>query len=138
MSISWPSTSPSRQVRSRHCNLRCPSRRQLRPRPDSGLQISDLVAAADDEAARAADAAAQAAAEKEAQAASQVYGGDDLTQISGIGLSWERKLKAAGVLTYGQLAALPVEFLAAIVGATPEEVIEDKILQQAANLTATK
>lgn len=101
-----------------------------------GLEIDDLVAAAEADAARAAELAAQTAAAEEQAAAAQVYGGDDLTQISGIGRSWERKLKAAGVMTYAQLAALPLELVATILGVPREEVIEDKILQQAANLTS--
>ncbi len=104
--------------------------------PAGGLEIGDLVAAADADAERAAAEAAQAAAERERQAASIEYGGDDFTKISGIGRSWERKLKAAGVMTYGQLAALPMELVAAILGASQEEILEDKILQQAASLTA--
>ncbi len=103
--------------------------------PQSGLVIDDLVAAADADAAHAAEVAAQVAAANEAALASQQFGGDDLTQISGVGRSWERKLKAAGVLTFGQLASLPVEMAASILGVPPEEIIEDKILQQAANLT---
>jgi predicted flap endonuclease-1-like 5' DNA nuclease/cytoskeletal protein CcmA (bactofilin family) len=117
-------------------DLTLPEEPQPAAKQQSGLVIDDLVAAADADAAAAAAAKAQADAAREAAEAARVYGGDDFTRISGVGRSWERKLKAAGVLTYGQLASLPVELAAAILGVPPEEIIEDKILQQAANFTA--
>ena len=64
--------------------------------------------------------------------------GEDKIQVSSHAIAYMKGLQAAGVLTYGQLAALPVEMVAAIVGARPEEVMEDKILQQAASLTTLR
>jgi predicted flap endonuclease-1-like 5' DNA nuclease len=64
-------------------------------------------------------------------------GHDDLTQIQGIGHATERRLKAAGIVSYAQLAALDhhaVLALAPRVKSLPAEV--DKWVEQAAGLVA--
>lgn len=53
----------------------------------------------------AASAAPVAAAPKAAKAAAAVTGADDLKQLSGVGPALEKKLHAAGVTTFAQVAA---------------------------------
>lgn len=104
------------------------------PAGTPGITVEDLVQAADaDRAARDAVKAAETAARERAI---DVSIGDDLTRITGLGKSSERKLKGAGILTYTQLAAVPVEMIATILGVPVEEVIEDEIVKQARNLTS--
>jgi predicted flap endonuclease-1-like 5' DNA nuclease len=59
---------------------------------------------------------------------------DDLTIIRGIGPSSDLRLKAAGVRTFAQLAALTPEQIAAIIGMPVERVIEDDLVGQARRL----
>jgi predicted flap endonuclease-1-like 5' DNA nuclease/cytoskeletal protein CcmA (bactofilin family) len=59
---------------------------------------------------------------------------EDLTVIRGIGPSSDQRLKAAGIRTFAQLAALTPEQLAAIIGIPLERVIEDDLIGQARRL----
>lgn len=101
----------------------------------SGLTVDDLVTASDADvaAAQAAEAARRAEAQR---AAGEPPAGDDFTRIQGVGRSADRKLRAAGILTFAQLAAAPAEMVAAILGVRVEEVIEDEIQKQAHTLAA--
>ena len=56
---------------------------------------------------------------------------DDFTRVSGIGRTWDGRLKAAGIRTFAQLAAQTPESLAAVLGITVEQVILDDLLGQA-------
>jgi predicted flap endonuclease-1-like 5' DNA nuclease len=93
------------------------------------VSVEDLVKAAD--ADRAAADAVKAAEVAARDRAVDVTIGDDLTKITGLGKSSERKLKGAGIVTYAQLAAVPVEMIATILGVPVEEVIEDEVVKQA-------
>ena len=59
---------------------------------------------------------------------------DDFTVINGIGAAFERRLKAAGVRTFAELAALTPEQVAEIIGWPVERVIRTELLDQAAQL----
>jgi predicted flap endonuclease-1-like 5' DNA nuclease len=59
---------------------------------------------------------------------------DDFLKIRGIGPAFNRKLLAAGVISYRQLAAMAPEEIANIVGWAPERVIRDQLREQAAEL----
>lgn len=96
---------------------------------DPTLSVEDLVAAADADTAARQDAAARA--ERERMARVDTSRGDDFTRIRGLGRAAERKLKGAGIYTYAELAALPVEIIARVLSVPVEEVIEDQIAQQA-------
>lgn len=61
---------------------------------------------------------------------------DDLTRIAGIGRTFEQRLKAAAITSYGQLLVQTPESLAALLGITPEQVVGDDLLGQAAKLAA--
>ncbi len=56
---------------------------------------------------------------------------DDFTRIVGIGRTWDQRLKMAGVTTFAQLAAQTPESVAAILGVTAQQVIEDDFIGQA-------
>jgi predicted flap endonuclease-1-like 5' DNA nuclease len=101
----------------------------------TGLSVDDLVAASDAEKAAAAASEAARRAQSQ-QAAGEPPAGDDFTRIQGIGRSADRKLRSSGILTYAQLAAAPVELVAAVLGVGVEEVIEDGIQKQAHALAA--
>src|SRR5690606_34688846 len=93
-----------------------------------GLTLDEVVLQADSER-EAAEAAAREA--REAALAKQTADGDDFTRIAGIGRAGDRRLKAAGITTYAELAALPVEMIASIMGTATELVLEDEIVKQA-------
>lgn len=59
----------------------------------------------------------------------------DFTRIKGIGPTFDSRLKAAGVRTFGQLAMMTPEAIAAIIGWSPELVISDDVIGQARALT---
>jgi NADH-quinone oxidoreductase subunit E len=59
---------------------------------------------------------------------------DDFTVISGIGPTFQRRLKAAGIRTYADLAALTPEQVAEIIGWPVERVIRTGLIEQAARL----
>lgn len=103
---------------------------QPNQQPDTGLTVDDLVAASDADvaAAQAAEAAHKAEA---VQAAGEPPAGVDFTRIQGLGRSADRKLRSAGIVTFAQLAAAPVELVAAVLGVSVESVIEDEIQKQA-------
>lgn len=63
--------------------------------------------------------------------ATPVSSEDDFTVIKGIGPIFDRRLKAANVRTFAQLAALTPEQLAEIIGWTPQRVIADDLVGQA-------
>ncbi|WP_108837939.1 50S ribosomal protein L21 [Tateyamaria sp. Alg231-49] len=65
-------------------------------------------------AAPKAEAAPKAAAKKAAPAKAAASGGDDLKQLSGVGPALEKKLHAAGVTTFAQIAAWTPEDVAAM------------------------
>ncbi|MGL4647942.1 MAG: hypothetical protein ACRC1H_00935, partial [Caldilineaceae bacterium] len=96
---------------------------------DPGMSVEDLVAAADAEAAARQDTASREA--QAALAAVDTSRGDDFTRIRGLGRAAERKLKGAGVYSFAELAALPVEIVSRVLGVPVEEVIEDQIVKQA-------
>ncbi|MDD7909832.1 MULTISPECIES: 50S ribosomal protein L21 [Pseudovibrio] len=58
--------------------------------------------------------AKKAAAPKAAEAAPAVEGADDLKKLSGLGPAIEKKLNAAGVTTYAQIAAFTAEDIARV------------------------
>ncbi|MBX2997801.1 MAG: polymer-forming cytoskeletal protein [Caldilineaceae bacterium] len=68
------------------------------------------------------------------QGAGMAANPDDFLKIRGIGPAFNRKLLAAGITTYRQLAATSPEEIAAIVGWAPERVIRDQLREQAADL----
>jgi predicted flap endonuclease-1-like 5' DNA nuclease len=94
-----------------------------------GVTVEDLVQAANAE--KMAQDAVKAAEVAARERAVDVSVGDDLTRITGLGKSSERKLKGAGIITFAQLAAVPAEIIATILGVPVEEVIEDEIGKQA-------
>jgi predicted flap endonuclease-1-like 5' DNA nuclease/cytoskeletal protein CcmA (bactofilin family) len=55
----------------------------------------------------------------------------DFTVIKGIGVTLDRRLKAAGVYTFAQLAALPPEEIAAILGWSAQRVTNADLMGQA-------
>ena len=59
---------------------------------------------------------------------------DDFTLINGIGPTFDRRLKAAGIRTFAELAALSPEAVAAIIGWQPQRVINDDLIGQARRL----
>jgi predicted flap endonuclease-1-like 5' DNA nuclease/cytoskeletal protein CcmA (bactofilin family) len=59
---------------------------------------------------------------------------DDFTMLRGIGPTFDRRLKEAGVRTFAQLAALTPEEAADIIGWPPQRVISDDLLGQARRL----
>lgn len=59
---------------------------------------------------------------------------DDFTLINGIGPTFDRRLKAAGIRTFAELAALSPEGVAAIIGWQPQRVINDDLIGQARRL----
>jgi predicted flap endonuclease-1-like 5' DNA nuclease/cytoskeletal protein CcmA (bactofilin family) len=61
----------------------------------------------------------------------------DFTIISGIGPVFDRRLKAAGVRTFAQLASQTPEQIAAIIGWTPQRVLADDLIGQARKLAET-
>ncbi|MEP1352978.1 MAG: 50S ribosomal protein L21 [Tateyamaria sp.] len=61
-----------------------------------------------------AEAAPKAAAKKAAPAKAAASDGDDLKQLSGVGPALEKKLHAAGVTTFAQIAAWTPEDVAAM------------------------
>ncbi|MEP1198396.1 50S ribosomal protein L21 [Tateyamaria sp.] len=65
-------------------------------------------------AAPKAEAAPKAAAKKAAPAKAAASDGDDLKQLSGVGPALEKKLHAAGVTTFAQIAAWTPEDVAAM------------------------
>ncbi|MEQ3709901.1 MAG: 50S ribosomal protein L21 [Tateyamaria sp.] len=65
-------------------------------------------------AAPKAEAAPKAAAKKAATAKAAASDGDDLKQLSGVGPALEKKLHAAGVTTFAQIAAWTPEDVAAM------------------------
>jgi predicted flap endonuclease-1-like 5' DNA nuclease len=56
---------------------------------------------------------------------------DDFTVIKGIGPTFDQRLKAAGIHTFAQLAAMTPEQVAVIIGWTPQRVLADDLLGQA-------
>jgi len=113
-------------------SLELPEAATPAPAGTPGVTVEDLVQAADaDKAAQDAVKAAEVAARERAV---DVSVGDDLTRIVGLGKSSERKLKGAGIFTFAQLAAVPAEIIATILGVPVEEVIEDEIGKQASAL----
>lgn len=59
---------------------------------------------------------------------------DDFTVLRGIGPTFDRRLKEAGIRTFAQLAALTPEEAAEIIGWPPQRVISDDLLGQARQL----
>lgn len=59
---------------------------------------------------------------------------DDFTALRGIGPTFDRRLKEAGIRTFAQLAALTPDEAAAIIGWPPQRVISDDLLGQARRL----
>jgi predicted flap endonuclease-1-like 5' DNA nuclease/cytoskeletal protein CcmA (bactofilin family) len=59
----------------------------------------------------------------------------DFTILRGVGPTFDRRLKAAGIRTFAQLAALTPEEIAAIIGWTPQRVIVDDLIGQAQRLS---
>jgi predicted flap endonuclease-1-like 5' DNA nuclease len=55
----------------------------------------------------------------------------DFTRIRGISLAFDQRLKAAGIRSFAQLAAMTPEALAAVLGSPVEQVVSDDILGQA-------
>lgn len=55
----------------------------------------------------------------------------DFTRIKGIGPTFDRRLKDAGIRTFGQLAMMTPEAIAAIIGWSPELVSSDDVIGQA-------
>lgn len=96
-----------------------------------GLTLDEVVQQADAER-KATEAAAQAAREQALAAAA--LAGDDFTRIAGIGKAGDRRLKAAGITRFAQLAAMPVEMIASVIGTGTEMVLEDEIVKQASDL----
>ncbi len=63
---------------------------------------------------------------------------DDFTRINGIGPTFSRRLVAANVRTFAQLAALSADEVSAILGWSAERVVRDKLIEQARNLAAER
>jgi hypothetical protein len=59
----------------------------------------------------------------------------DFTIIRGVGPTFDRRLKAAGIHTFAQLAASTPDEIAPIIGWTPQRVINDDIIGQAQRLS---
>lgn len=59
---------------------------------------------------------------------------DDFTALRGIGPTFDRRLKEAGIRTFAQLAALTPEEAAEIIGWSPQRIISDDLLAQARRL----
>lgn len=80
-----------------------------------------------------ADAAAEPGPDAESGAES---GGaaDDFTRLHGIGPAFQKRLHAAGILTFAQLAALTPDEIGEIIGWPAERVIQDQLREQAAAL----
>ncbi len=62
---------------------------------------------------------------------------DDFTVIKGIGITFDRRLKAASIHTFAQLAALTPEQIAEIIGWTAQRVLADDLVGQAQSLAKT-
>jgi predicted flap endonuclease-1-like 5' DNA nuclease len=58
----------------------------------------------------------------------------DFTRIEGIGPKLSQRLHAANIHTFADLASLPPETLAGILGWTSERLLRTRILEQAAAL----
>lgn len=65
-------------------------------------------------------------------------GEDDLTAINGIGPVFDKRLKAAGIRTYAQLAAMTPEQIADVIGWPAERVVRSEIIEQARKLLDTE
>jgi predicted flap endonuclease-1-like 5' DNA nuclease len=65
-------------------------------------------------------------------------GQDDFTRIEGIGPKLSQRLHAANVHTFADLAALPPETAAGVLGWTSERLLRTRILEQARDLGASK
>jgi predicted flap endonuclease-1-like 5' DNA nuclease/cytoskeletal protein CcmA (bactofilin family) len=63
---------------------------------------------------------------------------DNFTQIKGIGPVTDSRLKAAGIRTFGQLAATPPERIAEIIGWPLERVIRNDLPGQASHFAASR
>ncbi len=61
-------------------------------------------------------------------------GRDDLTAIAGIGPVFEKRLNAAGVRTFAQLAAMSPQQVADVIGWSVERVIKSELIEQARQL----
>lgn len=61
----------------------------------------------------------------------------DFTRLKGVGPTFDRRLKEAGITTFAALAAASPEALSAILGWPPERIIRDELIEQAAQLAAT-
>lgn len=62
---------------------------------------------------------------------------DDFTVIKGIGPTFDRRLKAANVRTFAELAAMNPEQIAEIIGWTLQRVVADDLIGQAKTLAGT-
>jgi predicted flap endonuclease-1-like 5' DNA nuclease len=65
-------------------------------------------------------------------------GQDDFTRIEGIGPKLSQRLHAANIHTFADLAALPPETAAGVLGWTSERLLRTRILEQALELAARK
>lgn len=61
----------------------------------------------------------------------------DFTRIRGVGPTFDRRLKEAGITTFAALAAAGPETLSVILGWPPERIIRDELIEQAAQLAST-
>lgn len=86
--------------------------------------------------AKAEDIMAQATAavEEAAPASTPPRAADDLTQIKGIGPTYAKRLKAAGILTFRALASTPPDQLRSISQATGQAANTEHWIEQAAEL----
>jgi predicted flap endonuclease-1-like 5' DNA nuclease len=62
----------------------------------------------------------------------------DFTLIRGIGPTFDRRLKSAGIHTFAQLGALSADQIADMIGWTPQRVLNDDLIGQAQRLSEAK
>jgi predicted flap endonuclease-1-like 5' DNA nuclease len=78
---------------------------------------------------------AEASAEASAESLGEIGVGDDeFTRIKGVGPVFERRLKAAGIRTFADLAATQAEKIAEIIGWPVDRVLRSEIREQAQRL----
>lgn len=58
----------------------------------------------------------------------------DFTRLKGIGPTFDRRLKEAGITTFAVLAGMTPEEVSAIIGWPPERIVRDGLIEQAAAL----
>lgn len=58
----------------------------------------------------------------------------DFTRLKGVGATFDKRLKDAGITTFAALAALTPDQISAIIGWPPERILRDGLIEQAAGL----